>query len=54
MNEYTVKALPLFDSDVYEAVNYIANTLKNPQAANQLIDSIESAIKNRLIAPTFF
>ena len=54
MNEYIVKALPLFDSDVYEAVNYIANTLKNPQAAANLADSIETAIKKRLNAPASF
>ena len=54
MSEFIVKALPLFDSDVYEAVDYIANMLKNPQAAENLIDSIETAVIKRLDAPTSF
>lgn len=54
MSKYTVQALPLFDDDVYKAVSYISNELHNPQAANNLIDGISSAINKRSENPLSF
>ena len=50
--KYTLRYLPLFEKDVAEAVNYIAVTLQNPNAAEQLVDEIETAIEKRLEMPT--
>jgi plasmid stabilization system protein ParE len=43
--------LPLFDSDLAEAWEYIAFKLKNPVAANRLVDDTQKAILKRLKAP---
>jgi len=40
--------LPLFYDDLDEKVTYIAEKLKNPKAANDLLDKVESAIMERL------
>lgn len=47
-NQYNLRYLPIFFDDVNNITNYIKNTLLNPQAANDLLDSIENAILQRL------
>lgn len=46
--EYRLSYLPLFYDDLEEAVTYIVEKLKNPQAANDLFDKVEAAILERL------
>ena len=45
--KYDVRFLPLFEEDLYEIVAYITEHLKNPVAANKLIDDVENAIIKR-------
>ena len=47
-NEYELRYLPLFYEDMYEKVTYIREKLLNPEAADDLIDSVEKAILDRL------
>ena len=42
-----MRVLPLFEEDLYEIVAYITEHLKNPVAANKLIDDVENAIIKR-------
>ena len=52
--KYRLSYLPLFYEDLDEKITYIAETLKNPQAANDLLDKVEDAIKERLpVAESF-
>lgn len=52
--KYRLSYLPLFYSDLDEKVTYIAGKLKNPKAANDLLDKVESAIMERLpVAESF-
>lgn len=52
--KYRLRYLPLFYEDLEEKVIYIAENLKNPQAANDLLDKVEAAILERLpIAESF-
>lgn len=44
---YELQYLPSFYYDLEEKVSYIAKELKNPQAANELIDAVEKAIVER-------
>ena len=53
-DEYTLEYLPLFDEELATAVRYIAHTLRNPQAAANLIDRVEEAILERRFAPESF
>lgn len=46
--KYTLRYLPLFYEELEEKVVYIAETLKNPRAANDLLNSVELAILERL------
>lgn len=46
--KYTLRYLPLFYEDLEQKVVYIAEKLKNPQAANQLLTDVERAILNRV------
>ena len=46
--EYKLQVLSLFEEDLNEIVDYITFKLKNPTAANDLVDAIEAAISNRL------
>lgn len=46
--KYRLSYLPLFYEDLNEKVTYIAEKLKNPKAANDLLDKVESAIMERL------
>lgn len=48
---YEIRYLPLFEDDVKRIVNYISETLFNPEAAIQLLDDIEVAIQNRAKNP---
>lgn len=45
--KYDVRFLPLFEEDLSDIVTYIAERLKNPAAANKLVDDVESAIMKR-------
>jgi predicted membrane-bound dolichyl-phosphate-mannose-protein mannosyltransferase len=45
---YELRYLPLFYDDLKNKLLYIANELKNPQAANNLLDAVENAIMERL------
>lgn len=51
---YELRYLPLFEQDLLKAVSYITNVLKNPQAADQLLDDEEQAILERLNNPVAF
>lgn len=46
--KYTHRYLPLFYDEFGDKVEYIAKNLQNPVAANDLIDAVENAIKERL------
>lgn len=45
---YELSILPLFEDDLDEIVDYITYRLRNPQAAENLIDEVERAINERL------
>ena len=51
---YTLEYLPLFDDELASAVWYIAYKLRNQDAANRLVDDVETAIHERLYAPESF
>ena len=52
--EYRLSYLPLFYEDLDEKTTYIAETLKNPKAASDLLDKVEAAIMERLpVAESF-
>ena len=52
--KYRLSYLPLFYEDLDEKVTYIAEKLKNPKAATDLLDKVESAIMERLpVAESF-
>ena len=53
-DQYELEYLPLFDEELAEAVRYIAQELRNPEAAMKLVDNVEQAIQNRLFAPESF
>ena len=46
--KYRLRYLPLFYEDLDEKVAYILEKLKNPKAANDLLDKVEAAIMERL------
>lgn len=46
--KYILRYLPLFYEELEENVVYIAEKLKNTQAANDLLDLVETAILERL------
>lgn len=50
MNEkhYDLRFLPLFEDDLDEIVDYITYRLKNPTAAERLVDDVETTILERL------
>ena len=52
--EYALEFLPQFEVDVREAVDYIRLTLRNPTAAEKLVDDAFDAIYERLNAPESF
>ena len=45
---YDLRILPLFEDDLNEIVDYITYRLRNPLAAEALIDEAERAIEERL------
>ena len=45
---YELRILPLFEDDLNEIVDYITYRLRNPMAAEHLIDEVEKAISERL------
>ena len=51
---YTLRVLPLFEEDLNAIVDYIAFTLHNPFAADDLIDAVEKAVYERLQFPKAF
>ena len=51
---YKVRFLPLFEWDLTEITDYISYNLKNPQAANLLVDEVEKSIRERLACPESF
>ena len=52
--KYRLSYLPLFYEDIDEKVTYIVEKLKNPKAANDLLDKVETAIMERLpVAESF-
>ena len=52
--KYKLSFIPLFEEDLNEITDYIANHLQNPDAAHRLVDDIEIAINKRLEAPLAF
>ena len=48
--KYRLRYLPLFYEDLDEKITYIAEELKKPKAANDLLDKVEAAILKRLPA----
>ena len=49
---YRLHYLPLFWDDLNDAVFYIADVLRAPEAAERLLDNLEAAILARMEAPT--
>ena len=48
IKHYELRILPLFEEDLNEIVDYITLRLRNPIAANDLVDAVEKAINERL------
>lgn len=52
--KYRLSYLPLFYEELDAKVTYITEKLKNPKAANDLLDKVEAAILERLsVAESF-
>ena len=45
---YELRILPLFEEDLNEIVDYITWRLRNPIAAERLVDAVEAALNERL------
>lgn len=45
---YKLRVLPMFEEDLNEIVDYICLVLKNPVAAENMVDAVEKAIYERL------
>ncbi len=45
---YELRVLSLFEEDLNEIVDYITYRLRNPVAAENLVDAVEAAIRERL------
>lgn len=52
--KYRLRYLPLFEQDLMQSVSYIINVLKNPDAAEKLVNDVEMAILERLNNPLAF
>ena len=50
--QYRLQYLPLFWDDLEQAVFYVRDVLKNPAAAERLLDRTEEAILEHAKAPT--
>lgn len=46
--EYKLRFLPLFEEDLNEIIDYITFDLNNPTAAQAMLDSVQTAIIERL------
>ena len=44
---YKLSILPLFEDDLNEIVDYITYRLRNPIAAERMVDDVEAAIEER-------
>ena len=44
---YELRILPLFEDDLNEIADYITYRLRNPIAAERLVDDVEAAIEKR-------
>lgn len=51
---YSLRYLPIFETDLLSTINYITNVLKNESAALRLVDDIETSILKRLENPLSF
>ena len=51
---YKLRFLPLFAEDLGEIVDYISNKLQNPAAAEDLVDLIQNAIRERSMCAEAF
>ena len=52
--KYRLRYLPLFYEDLDEKITYIAEKLKNPKAASDLLEKVEKALLDRLpVAESF-
>lgn len=51
---YELSILPLFEDDLNEIVDYITYRLRNPIAAENLVDEVEKAIDERLSSAEAF
>jgi plasmid stabilization system protein ParE len=49
--KYQLEYLPLFYEDLEQVVDYISCQLGSPQAAENLINEVEQAIRTRLLNP---
>lgn len=45
--QYKLRFLPLFEDDLNSIVDYIALRLENPDAAEKLVDEVQTAIQER-------
>lgn len=45
---YKLRVLPLFEDDLSEIVDYISSRLRNPSAAEDLVDLVQESIRARL------
>ncbi len=52
--KYRLRYLPLFYEELDQKLTYITEKLKNPKAANDLLDKVEAAILERLPAAEAF
>lgn len=52
--KYRLAILPIFEEELRESVDYIQHELRNPQAADKLVDSVFAAIDERLKTPLAF
>lgn len=52
--QYKLSILPLFEDDLDEIVDDITVRLRNPNAAERLVDDVEAAIRKRLEMPERF
>lgn len=51
---YSLRYLPIFETDLLSTINYITNVLKNESATLRLVDDIETSILKRLENPLAF
>ena len=50
-SKYSLSYLPVFEDDMMAVYDYIANTLRNPDAAYNLLEETQKAILKRLDNP---